>query len=128
MILTDTSIWIDHLRSSDSHLIHLLDRELLWMHPWVVGEIACGTLANRKAVLTNLQKLPRVHPAREDEVLFMLENHTLMGRGIGYIDLHLLAAARLNGIRLWTRDKRLHKTASDLQIAYVAPPGYGLPS
>ena len=98
------------------------------MHPGVLGELACGNLPRRNAFLGQLNLLPQLSPASEDEVLMLIERHRLMGRGIGYLDMHLLAAARLNGVSLWTRDQRLHKAALDLQIAYAAPPGYGLPS
>jgi predicted nucleic acid-binding protein len=94
MILVDTSIWVDHFRSKgDPHLIVLLEQNTVWVHPWIVGEIACGNLAHRATVLRDLQKLPQISVARDSEVLFLIERHRLMGRGIGYIDAHLLTAA-----------------------------------
>ncbi len=119
MILADTSIWIDHLRSKgDPHLIALLQQNTIWVHPWIVGEIACGNLAHRIAILRELQKLPQIPVARESEVLFVIERHRLMGRGIGYIDAHLLTAAAAQGARIWTRDKRLLTVAAELRILH----------
>jgi len=118
MILVDTSIWIDHLRSGDSALKQLLETSRVWTHPFVIGEMACGNLKHRKTILSLLEDLPHVRVATDDETLFFIETNTLMGRGIGYIDAHLLAAVALTGsIRLWTRDKRLHAVAESLRIA-----------
>lgn len=127
MIVIDTSIWVDHFRAADTHMTDLLDGELVLMHPWIVGELACGNLSTRLVTLSSLRKLPQVPVAHEDEVLFMIEQHKFMSRGIGYIDMHLLASARLNGANLWSRDKRLMRAAMDLQVAHT-PPGFGLPS
>lgn len=118
MILVDTSIWIDHLRSGDSALEQLLEAGRVWTHPFVIGEMACGNLKHRNTVLSLLEDLPRVRVATDDETLFFIETNDLMGRGIGYIDAHLLAAVALTGsIRLWTRDKRLHVVAESLGMA-----------
>jgi len=118
MILVDTSVWIDHLRSGAENLATLLDRSQVLMHPFVLGELACGNLVNRDEVLGLLRDLPRSPVASDDEVLVFIEEQTLMGRGIGYIDAHLLAALALEGTaRLWTRDKRLHAVASELSLA-----------
>jgi predicted nucleic acid-binding protein len=119
MILVDTSIWIDHLRSTNPHLVELLNANLAATHPWVIGELACGNLANRATVLGLLQALPQVPRAEEDEVLFFLDKHRLAGKGIGYIDAHLLAAAALGSVRLWTRDKRLIAVAAQLGLVYA---------
>jgi predicted nucleic acid-binding protein len=122
MILADTSIWIDHLRcNGHPHLIVLLEKNSVWVHPWIVGEIACGNLAHRVRVLRELQKLPQLRVAREHEVLFLIERHRLMGKGIGYIDAHLLTAVLANGFRLWTRDKRLMAISAKLGILYSLP-------
>jgi len=118
MILVDTSIWIDHLRSGDSVLKQLLEAGRVWTHPFVIGEMACGNLKHRKTVLSLLEDLPHVRVATDDETLFFIETNALMGRGIGYIDAHLLAAVALTGsIRLWTRDKRLNAAAESLGMA-----------
>jgi len=111
VILVDTSVWIDHLRASDSRLVALLEDELVCMHPWVVGELACGNLADRATRLYLLKALPGVPVASDDEVLFFIERHGISGRGIGYLDMHLLAAAALGSLKIWTRDRRLNTVA-----------------
>ena len=118
MILVDTSVWVDHLRSGDAHLAVLLERDAVACHELVIGEIACGNLRNRKEVLAALSLLPRSELASHDEVLFFIERHKLMGRGIGYVDACLLASATLAHARLWTRDKRLAEVAEVLGCGY----------
>ncbi|MCL4681682.1 MAG: type II toxin-antitoxin system VapC family toxin [Rhodocyclaceae bacterium] len=118
MIVVDTSIWVDHLRAGDAHLTGLLERDAVACHELVIGEIACGNLKKRKEVLGALSLLPRCEPASHDEVLFFIERHKLMGRGIGYIDACLLASATLAHARLWTRDKRLADLAASLDCGY----------
>ncbi len=118
-MLVDTSVWIDHLRHGDADLKAALLAGQVAIHPFVVGEIACGGLRARAEVLGLLQALPQLPPATDKEVLFFMEAHALMGRGIGYIDMHLLAAVRLGGRTLWTRDKRLHAISVDLGLAYT---------
>jgi hypothetical protein len=119
MILADTSVWVDHLRSKGHpHLVALLEQNAVWVHPWIVGEIACGNLARRSTVLQEMQKLPQISVAQDREVLFLIERHRLMGCGIGYIDAQLLAAALAQGARIWTRDKRLLDAAARLNILY----------
>lgn len=119
MILVDTSVWIDHLRAGDTHLVALLNGSRVLMHPFVLGELACGNLHNREEVLVLLKGLPQATVATDDEVLFFIERHALMGRGIGYVDAHLLAAVTLSGAaRLWTRDKRLRRVANSLALAH----------
>ncbi len=118
MILVDTSIWIDHLRSGDSALKTLLEAGRIWTHPFVIGELACGNLSQRETVLSLLEDLPHVKAATDEETLFFIKTNALMGRGIGYVDAHLLAAAALTGpIKLWTRDKRLRAVAESLGMA-----------
>ncbi len=119
MLLVDTSVWIDHLRHGDAQLTQALQTGLVGMHPFVVGELACGSLRARSKVLGLLQALPRAMVASDQEVLFFMDAHALMGRGIGYIDMHLLASARLGSVRLWTRDKRLHTIATELGLAHI---------
>ena len=120
MILVDTSVWTDHLRVGDADLVTLLNSSRVLMHPFVLGELACGNLRDRNEVLALLKDLPRVAIATDDEVLFFIERHTLMGHGIGYVDAHLLAAVILSGAtRLWTRDKRLQAVALSLVLAYA---------
>jgi predicted nucleic acid-binding protein len=119
MILADTSIWIDHLRKGDDHLVDLLNHSRVTIHPFVLGELACGNLRNRQDILRLLRDLPRLNPATDEEVLYFIEKMALMGQGIGYIDAHLLAAVTLSSpVRLWTRDKRLLAVAGTLGLDY----------
>jgi predicted nucleic acid-binding protein len=120
-MLVDTSIWIDHLRSGEPELGAALEQSLVVTHPFVVGELACGSIANRSEVLTLLARLSMAPVAAHDEVLSFIEAHSLMGRGIGYIDAHLLASAALSGdALLWTREGRLAALARELRLEYVA--------
>ena len=116
MVLVDTSIWIDHLRSSNNTLLSLLDTQQVSVHPWITGELACGNLANRSTVLYLLKSQPQVVVASEDEVLFFIEKHRISGKGIGYLDMHLLAAAAMSTAKIWTRDKRLGEVAALLGL------------
>ena len=122
MILLDTSVWIDHLRQGDAQVASVLETGLALCHPFVIGELACGQLKSRTEILALLAALPQALLALEQEVLFFIERHRLMGRGIGYIDAHLLTATALTeGAQLWTRDKRLDALAHELEIACVKP-------
>ena len=122
MILVDTSVWGDHLRRGDAGLVEPLDRSAVVMHPFVVGEIACGSLRDRDLVLDLMQDLPAALVATPDEVLKFIGIHALHGKGIGYVDVHLLASVALTpGARLWTRDARLRQLAVSLDFAYAAP-------
>ena len=117
MILVDTSIWIDHLRQRDECLSKLLNQGQVLAHPFVIGELALGSLQNRAAILDALQDLPQAPVATEGEVLSFIQQNALYGIGIGYIDAHLLAAVRLApGTTLWTRDKRLLAAATGLGL------------
>ena len=117
MILVDTSVWVDHLRAGDARLAALLEAGGVLMHPFVLGEIACGPLADRARVLRLVRDLPLAAAAAADEAQAFVERHRLHGRGIGYVDLHLLAASALSAAPLWTRDKRLQALASELGLA-----------
>jgi predicted nucleic acid-binding protein len=120
MILVDTSVWINHLRSGDENLAALLNTSQVLMHPFVLGEVACGNLHQRTEILSLLKDLPQATVAQDEETLFFIEHHRLMGRAIGYLDAHLLAAVALDsGSRLWTHDKRLQKLAEELGMAYT---------
>jgi predicted nucleic acid-binding protein len=118
LILVDTSIWIDHIRWPDGGLMDLLDRELALGHPFVIGELAVGTLPNRAIWLRDLGRLPSAMIARHHEVLSIIENSNLFGRGLGYVDVHLLASTRLSKSLIWTRDRRLSAAAAELGIAF----------
>jgi len=119
MILVDTSVWIDHLRTGDERLSDLLNHGQVVIHPFVIGELACGNLRKRDEVLRLLNNLPQATVASQDEVLHLIGRKKLMGLGIGFIDAHLLASAALTDTAaIWTRDKRLQKTARKLNRAF----------
>ena len=120
MILVDTSVWVDHLREGAPALAAALEQANALMHPFVLGELACGNLKKRAEVLRLLGKLPAAPIATEREALDYIERRALMGRGLGYVDVHLLASVALAGTaRLWTRDKRLAAVATELKLAYA---------
>jgi predicted nucleic acid-binding protein len=122
MILVDTSVWIDHLRQAEPALVQTLETTQVLVHPFVVGELACGNLKNRAEFLRLLRALPRAPVATDDEVLAFIEGRAVMGRGIGYLDVHLLASVALDGTAmLWTRDKRLATVAQELGLAHGVP-------
>jgi predicted nucleic acid-binding protein len=118
VILVDTSVWVEHLRLASAILTELLDHGEVLGHPFVLGELALGGLRHREAFLSDLRELPQAMVAEDEEVLRLIEAHALFGRGIGYVDAHLLAAARLTaGSKLWTRDRRLQTVAGHLGLA-----------
>lgn len=120
MILVDTSIWVDHLRHGNAALAVALTANRVATHHFVIGELACGQMKARHQILALLGSLPKVASATEDEALYFLERHQLYGRGLGYIDVHLLAAASLDPeARLWTRDKRLKAVAIGLDVSHI---------
>ncbi len=119
MILVDTSVWVDHLRAGDARLVELLESSTVAMHPMVLGELACGNLNDRETLLALWRNLPQLTVAADAEILFLLDRHRLWGRGIGYLDVHLLTSVSLNpDARLWTRDKRLQESAEQLELAF----------
>ncbi len=118
MILVDTSIWIDHFREANEVLEALIFRDDVLTHPFVIGEVAMGNFRQRNVILEEMRGLPHAISATDDEVLDFVREHSLFGLGIGYVDAHLLAAARLTGdAALWTRDKRLDAAAQRLSVA-----------
>jgi predicted nucleic acid-binding protein len=118
MILVDTSVWVDHFRGRNQSLTpHLIAGEVL-THPFVIGELACCHIKNRAEVISLLKKLPQAAVASDDEVLGVIEAHRLMGRGLGWIDVHLLASAALTATVLWTADRRLNLAAAALNVAF----------
>jgi len=117
MILVDTSVWIDYFRERVPELAALLGQGLVVMHPFVVGELACGNLANRDETLSLLRQLQSSAVAEHEEVIGFIEGQQLFGRGIGYVDVHLLASAAIDGSKLWTRDRRLRLLAASLGLA-----------
>jgi len=122
MILVDTSIWIDHFRAADPQLTALLTRNEVLAHPFVIGEIALGSLARRAEILRYLANLPAVVTARHDEVMLFIERHKLANSGLGYVDASLLSSAALSpGAMLWTRDKNLRAVAIRCGVGREAP-------
>lgn len=118
MVLVDTSVWIDHFRRGSARLESLLEKEEVVGHPFVIGEVACGNLANRIEILELLQALPQAVVARHEEVIHFIDSHQLMGAGLGLVDVHLLASARLSSVALWTEDRILRKAAERLAISF----------
>lgn len=118
MVLVDTSIWIFHFKKGNPHLKELLLDEYVVCHPFIIGELACGRLKNRKEIISLLRALPQAQTAEDDEILQFIESKRLMGLGIGIVDVHLLASALLTKVSLWTADKRLYTAASKLNIIY----------
>ena len=117
MVLVDTSVWVAHLRHGKVGLKPLLNEGQVVCHPFVIGELACGNLQNRSEILVHLQTLPQAILAQNEEVLHFIENYHLMGKGLGYIDMHLLASARLTMVTLWTLDNKLNEVAVKLEMA-----------
>ena len=117
MILADTSVWADHLRRPDPKMRVALQAGKVLVHPLVIGELACGHLRTR-TTLVQMQLLAQANVATHDEVLNLIEQHQLMGRGVGYVDFNLLASARLSKAKLWTRDKRLSEVADEFSIRF----------
>lgn len=118
VILVDTSVWVDHLRSGDTRLAAMLEHGAVLGHPWVVGELALGQLAHGTEVLHLLRSLPQAERASDTELALLVEQHRLFGRGIGYVDVALLASVRLTpDARLWTRDRKLAAVATELDVA-----------
>ena len=119
MILADTSIWIRHFREGEPKLSALLADGVIAMHPFILGELACGSLKSRAEVLAHMKTLPPLPMADDEEVLYLIDHHRLMAKGLGYIDMHLLSAVKMNAFRLWTIDRRLAAAADGLGIGYA---------
>lgn len=119
MVLVDTSVWVSHFRDQQPALIRLLNDGEAYCHPFIIGELACGNLKNRTVILSLLQALPVSRIAEHREVLTFIDTHGLEGKGLGYIDIHLLASALLTAIPLWTLDKNLDTCAGRLRCRFV---------
>lgn len=119
MVLVDTSVWVNHLYGRDTQLLPLLDDSKVLTHPLVVGELECGQVRDRSQFLRDLADLPRCKVASHDEVTVFLRSHRLHGRGIGIVDVHLLASTAMSECKLLSADKRLKTIASDLELAYT---------
>jgi predicted nucleic acid-binding protein len=118
MVLVDTSVWISHLRDGNTVLAGLLKEARVVCHPFIIGELACGNLANRREVLALLKNLPQSARVKPEEVLYFIEKNGLMGKGLGYIDIYLSASASLTGIPIWTLDKRFNEVNRNLYLSY----------
>ena len=116
MILVDTSVWISFFRENNTKLKKLLMEGQVVSHPCIIGELACGNLKNRSEILSLLETLPKAVVAGHKEVLYFIEQRRLMGKGLGYIDMHLLASAKLSQVSLWTLDIKLEETAKTLNL------------
>lgn len=116
MILVDTSVWVEHFRSGVGELPELLEESQVLIHPFVIGELACGNLRNRSRILADLAALPSLQPTRHVEVLRLVDRQRLWAKGIGWIDAHLLAAAAIGECRLWTLDRALERAAKSLNV------------
>jgi predicted nucleic acid-binding protein len=126
MILVDTSVWIDHLRMSDLALLENLRSGQVLMHTMVVGEVACGNLPRRAETIRRMRSLPRIKELTHQLVLSHIESRSLNGRGIGFIDAHLICSVLEDGkTLLWTRDRRLKRVAEDLGVAFSENPMRG---
>jgi len=118
MILVDTSIWVTHLRQGSRQLEKLLMDAEVMCHPFIIGELACGNLQNRNEIISLLQSLPMALTIEFDEFLFFIDRNQLMAKGVGFVDVHVLASAQLTGVPLWTADKRLKSAADQLELTY----------
>ncbi len=118
MVLVDTSVWVSHLRETNDDLVELLNDGEVICHPFIIGELACGNLRNRAGIIALLEALPTALVVDHEELLSFIEARKVMGKGLGYIDVHLLAAAILTGVPLWTLDKKLEQVAGELQCRY----------
>ena len=118
MVLADTSVWVAHLRAGNIGLEIPLNDGHVVCHPFIVGELACGNLKNRSEILSLLQALPVAAYVEHEEVMQFIENYSLMGKGLGYVDMHLVASALLTGVPLWTLDRKLNEVSSKLGLGY----------
>jgi predicted nucleic acid-binding protein len=116
VILADTSVWVDHLRHANIRMAALLEEGDIAGHPFVIGELALGHLRRRREILALLAGLPQATLADHEEVQRFVERRELAGSGLGWVDVHLLAAAALDRSGLWTLDRRLEAVASSLGL------------
>ena len=119
VIVADTSVWVAHLRQKNQHLETLLNEAVVAVHPYIVGELACGRLKNRREILSLLHALPEASVIDQTELLHFIDKRGLAGSGIGFVDAHLLASTELMRGLLWTSDKPLQRVADRLDLAYL---------
>jgi len=127
VILVDTSVWVDHLRRGNPDLAGLLEQEQVACHPFVIGELALGSLRQRREILDSLAELPSVPIIDHEEALALVEQRGLAGKGIGWVDVHLVASALLGTLSFWTLDRRLANVARDLDLAWTPRKPYAVP-
>jgi len=118
MILVDSSVWIDHFRTENRLLSRLLLQGAVVMHEFILGELAIGNFKNRKVILSLLGSIPKLSKLTHDEFLYFLEKNSFYGKGVGFIDIHLLGSTKLAGVKIWTLDKRLRELAESLNLNY----------
>ena len=118
MILVDTSVWISHFRHSNPKLQKMLQESQVACHPFIIGELACGNINNSTEIISLIQSLPMLDVVEHEELLLFIEHNKMMGTGLGLVDIHLMAAAILAGIPLWTQDKKLKQACSRLNIDF----------
>jgi predicted nucleic acid-binding protein len=118
LVLVDTSVWVNFLRSGNSALEKLLDEGLVHIHDFITGELACGNLHNRQEILSTLALLPHLSQASHKEVLHLIEIEKLMGKGLSYVDLHLIASAQIATIPIWTMDAKFDRVNKSLGLKY----------
>ena len=116
MVLVDTSVWIDHFHKTNLNLSNLLEEGFVFVHPFIIGELACGNIKNRKEIFRLLQSLPQIKVTEHDEIIYFIENNKLYGKGLGYIDIHLLASCKIDNAKLYSRDKKLITVAKELHV------------
>lgn len=117
-VLVDTSIWIDHLRGSHAGLRSLLKDDVVVTHAFVLGELVLGGLSD--STRADLERLRRVEDVSHDEAMHFVETNSIAGSGVGWVDIHLLAASLVNGCLLWTKDRALANAAREIRVAYQA--------
>jgi predicted nucleic acid-binding protein len=122
VILIDTSVWIAHLRRRLPGLTTLLEQQRVLTHPFVIGELACGQIRQRSEILRLINELPAPVSATHDEVLRMIEDRKLWGKGIGFVDFHLLASAMIGRCQLWSTDRGLNEVAAEFKLSWRPKP------
>jgi predicted nucleic acid-binding protein len=118
MVLVDTSVWVSHLRHGNPKLQEMLQEGKVVSHPFIIGELTCGKISNRVEIISLMQSLPMLDIVEHEELLLFIEHNKMMGTGLGFVDVHLMAAAILAGIPLWTQDKKLRQACSRLSIDF----------
>lgn len=118
MILVDSSVWIDHFRNNNALLSTHLANGAIVMHEFILGELAIGNFKNRKIILSLLDSIPKLSKLTYDEFIYFLEKNSFYGKGVGFVDIHLLGSTKLAGVKIWTLDKRLLKLANSLNLNY----------